>query len=169
MQRPRRALVRLLQQAYSGELGAALAYRGHAASVAGPAERQHITLIRAQELDHRARVGRLLRRLGGQPDPLLELRNRAVGAAIGAFCHIGGWFLPMYGAGWIELRNMREYARAARLAVVCGEPGCVDELLAMAEVESEHERYFRLKAASHPWSRLVRVWPAPTPMRSSAD
>src|SRR6185312_3214503 len=104
MRTDHQAFVRLLQLAFSGELGAAIAYRGHAAAVTDPSERQHIRLIRAEELDHRARVGRILRHVGGLPDPLLELRNRCVGTAIAAFCHIGGWFAPMYGAGWIERR-----------------------------------------------------------------
>ena len=39
----------------------------------------------------------------------------------------------------------------------------LDELLFQAEVEWEHESYFRLKAASHPIARLLKVWPAPAP------
>jgi rubrerythrin len=161
--RPRQQLVRLLQLAYSGELGAALAYRGHAASVADPSERHRISQIREEELDHRQRVGRMLRSLDGQPDPLLECRNRCIGSGIALFCHVGGWFLPMYGAGWIELRNIREYEHAARLAARCGEADFAEQLLALAEVEWEHECYFRLKAASHPFSRWLKVWPAPPP------
>jgi hypothetical protein len=158
-----RPLVRLLQQAYSGELGAAIAYRGHAASVADPTERARIAAIRADELDHRARVGRMLAHLNAAPDPLLELRNRAVGAGIAAFCHVGGWFLPMYGAGWIERRNIAEYERAARLDAPRGAAGFAGDLLAMAEAEWDHERYFRLKAAAHWGARLLPVWAAPPP------
>jgi rubrerythrin len=163
MQRKRQELVRVLQLAYSGELGAAIAYRGHAASVRDPLERQHITHIRSEELDHRARVGHILERLGGRPDPLLEARNRCIGSAIAAFCHVGGWFAPMYGAGLIERLNIREYERAARLAALSGVAVFADELLDLAEVEWEHERYFRLKAASHQFTRVLRVWPAPAP------
>jgi rubrerythrin len=163
MQRDRARFVRLLQLAYSGELGAAIAYRGHAASVRDPAERDHILLIRTEELDHRACVGRILSQLGARPDPLLEVRNRCIGSSIAAFCHVGGWFAPMYGAGWIERVNIREYERAARLAARCGLPAFADVLLDQAEVEWEHERYFRLKAAGHPLARWLEVWPAPAP------
>jgi rubrerythrin len=159
----RAELVRLLQLAYSGELGAAIAYRGHAAAVADPDERQHIRQIRLEELDHRDRVGRMLGFFGARPDPALELRNRALGTSIGAFCRVGGWFFPMYGAGWIERRNIAEYERAARLAAQCNEQGFAEELLDLAEVEWEHERYFRLKAAGHPFARLIKVWSAPGP------
>lgn len=156
-----RRLVRQLQRAYSGELGAAIAYRGHATSVADPEERDRIGTIRAEELDHRARVGDILKHLGAAPDRLLELRNRCIGASIAAFCHVGGWYLPMYGAGWIERRNIEEYEHAARLAAQCGRMDNVNELLDMAEVEWEHERYFRLKAATHWLSRFLQVWRAP--------
>jgi hypothetical protein len=161
--RDRARFVRVLQLAFSGELGAAIAYRGHAAAVRDPDERQHITQIRAEELDHRACVGRILARVGASPDPLLELRNRCVGSAIALFCHVGGWYAPMYGAGWIERLNIREYERAARLATLCGAAVFADDLLTQAEVEWEHERYFRLKAATHPFARLLKVWPAPAP------
>jgi hypothetical protein len=159
----RARLVRLLQRAYSGELGAAIAYRGHASSVADPAQRERIARIRLEELDHRERVGRLLGHLHARPDAGLERRNRWIGTSISAFCRVGGWFLPMYGAGWLERRNIGEYEEAARLSALDGEPGFVDDLLAMAEVEWEHERYFHLHAASHWLSHLLPVWPAPAP------
>jgi len=159
----RQRFVRLLQRAYSGELGAALAYRGHAASVRDPDERRRIAEIRTEELDHRARVGRILAAVNSQPDRRLELRNRCIGTGIALFCRVGGWFLPMYGAGWIERRNIVEYERAARLGWLCGDSAFVDELLDMAEIEWEHERYFRLKAASHRCSGLLPLWRAPEP------
>jgi hypothetical protein len=157
----RARFVRLLQLAYSGELGAALAYRGHAASVADADERVRIKAIRLEELDHRTRVGSMLTALGARPDAVLEVRNRCIGTAIALFCRVGGWFLPMYGAGWLERRNIVEYERAARLGLVCGATEHVDDLLEMAEVEWEHERYFREKAAGHPFARLLRVWRGP--------
>jgi hypothetical protein len=93
---------------------------------------------------------------------LLELRNLCVGGAIAAFCHVGGWYLPMYGAGFIERRNLAEYERAARLALEF-HPDHADDLLDMAEAEWQHERYFREKAAGHPFVRLLPVWSAPGP------
>jgi hypothetical protein len=69
----------------------------------------------------------------------------------------------MYGAGWIEARNLREYERLARTAARCAKPAAADDLLDMAEAEWKHERYFRLKAAGHPLARVLRIWPAPTP------
>jgi hypothetical protein len=160
---PRTRFVRLLQLAYSSELGAAAAYAGHAASVSDPGERRRILHIRSEELDHRARLARMLARLGSGPDPHLERLYRCVGSGIAGFCRVGGWFLPMYGAGWLERQNIGEYERAARLGVECGEGAFADELLYLAEVEWEHERFFRLKAGTHWLARLLRVWRAPAP------
>ena len=159
----RKDLVRLLQFACAGERGAALAYASHAASLRNPVERAHVLHIRAEELDHRRRVARILAELHACPDPLLEVRTLLVGAAVAAFCRVGGWYLPMYGAGWLERRNIADYERATRLALECGLPAPASDLLEMAEAEWEHERYFRDKAAAHPLARVLPVWNAPGP------
>jgi hypothetical protein len=168
----RAELIRRLQRAYSGELGAALGYHGHAASLRGHAQRERVAQIEVEELAHRRRLGRMLARLGAQPSRALELRNRAIGLAIGLFCRVGGWYLPMYGAGWIERRNIAEYEILARVALAGGRRSWANDLLAMAEAEWEHELYFRTQAASHPLTRLVGTWPAPPPkntLRQSFD
>ena len=88
-----------------------------------------------------------------------------VGRAISTFCLIGGWFFPMYGAGKLESQNIREYEHAARLALVAGLPW-VDELLHLAEVEWDHELYFRERASSHFLWRVTPHWPVPPPRAS---
>ena len=55
----------------------------------------------------------------------------------------------MYGAGRLESHNVKEYEDAADLAVVSGHPEFVECLLEMAEVEWDHEAYFRGKVESH--------------------
>lgn len=159
----RRELVRLLRLAYSGELAAAIAYRGHAASVSDPDERLAVLHIERQELVHRVCIGRMLGALGERPSKLREWRMRLTGGAISLFCKIGGWFWPMYGAGRLERRNIREYEDAARAANACGRSGFVDKLLHMAEVEWDHELWFREKAASHWMWPFVPKWSAPPP------
>jgi hypothetical protein len=72
----------------------------------------------------------------------------------------------MYGAGRLESRNIREYEGAARFALKCGHPEHIDCLLTMAEVEWEHEHYFRLKVLSHALGRVVPVWGEPPPKES---
>ena len=159
----RRSLVHFLQLAHAGELGAAIAYESHARTVSRAGERDRILEIRREEIDHRERVGRILVRIRERPDPTIERTMERIGRAIAAFCRIGGWFLPMYGEGRLERRNIVEYENAARAAVLSGHPEFVDDLLDMAEVEWEHERFFRLAAGSHPLWRFFPKWSATPP------
>ena len=159
----RRSLVAILQHAYSGELAAGYAYRGHWRSVSDRAERERIRAIEDEEWHHRGLVGAMLRELGGRPSLRREIRALLVGRALGIACHLTPWFLPMYGAGRLESRNIREYEDAARHAGGCGRDPFADCLLTMAEVEWEHESYFRSKLDGHPWTRWFRLWPAPPP------
>ena len=162
----RRNLVALLQLAHSGELAAAHAYDGHAKSVSDHDERQRITEIRSEELDHRARVRAMLDALGVAPEAKRERKMGRIGKAIGAFCRVGGWFGPMYGAARLERKNIGEYERAAGFAIGSGHPEFVDDLVDMAEVEWEHERYFREKATSHWLWRVFPKWDPPPPKAS---
>jgi rubrerythrin len=156
-------LIEILQLAYSGELAAAYAYRGHSKSVRDLAERAHIRQIEDEEWHHRRLVGGLLTTLGAAPDPRRETRAAVIGRILGFLCHVSGWFAPMYGAGRLESRNIREYEVAAGHARDCGRTDMIDCLLTMAEVEWEHEAYFRSKVLGHRWSRRIVVWPAPPP------
>src|SRR2546421_156517 len=81
------------------------------------------------------------------------------GRAVGAFCLIGGWFAPMYGAGRLERGNIVEYEDAAIYARDCGQIEMVDCILTMAEVEWEHEFFFRSKVTDHWMLRVLKVWP----------
>jgi hypothetical protein len=156
-------LIQILQLAYSGERAAAYAYRGHWRSVASSEERERIHRIEDEEWHHRRLVGQMLSELGTLPDPRRELRAVVIGRTLQTLCHVSGWLLPMYGAGKLERRNIVEYENAARYAVGCGKFEFVDCLLMMAEVEWEHEKYFRAKVLSHPVGRLLPIWPAPPP------
>ena len=157
------ALIALLRLAYSGELAAAHAYHGHARSVSDPGERRRIAEIEREELHHRELVGRMLAELGARPSRGRELRAALIGRVLGLLCHVSGWLAPMYGAGRLESRNIREYEAAARFARDCGHEPWVDCLLTMAEFEWEHERYFRKHVLSHRLGRRLPIWPEPPP------
>jgi rubrerythrin len=135
-------LVRLLQLAYSGEKAAALAYQGHARSVRDPAEKAAIGKIENDEWVHRRKVGELLEKLGAKPLPVRELRASAVGHVLSFLCGVAGWFLPMFLAGKLETKNVCEYEKAAGWAAEVGLHDFVPDLLEMAAVEVEHEKYF---------------------------
>lgn len=157
----REKLIAILQLAYSGELAAAYAYRGHWHSVSAPDEREAIRKIEEDELRHRELVGAMLSDLGGGPNARRELRATIIGRALQFLCHVTGWLCPMYGAGKLESRNVREYETAARYARDCGAAEMVDCLLEMAEVEWDHEHYFRSCVLQHRLGRRLPLWPAP--------
>jgi hypothetical protein len=159
----RSRLVRQLQLAHAGEKAAAIAYSGHWKSVRDPQQRAAIQKIEAEEWDHRARLHRMLTALGARPAGLREAWMSVIGRVIWIICFVTGWFIPMYGAGKIERRNVHEYADAARFAKEAGHPELVDELLCMAEVEWEHEAYFRGLIAGHWMLRVLPLWPALPP------
>lgn len=160
---PKDKLITILQLAYSGELAAAYAYRGHWQSLRNAEERARVKTIEEEEWHHRRLVGEMLQDLGAEPKKQRELRATLVGRTLGLLCHVSGWFVPMYGAGRLESRNIVEYETAARYARECGREDLIDCLLTMAEVEWEHERYFRSCVLRHRWSKRFSVWPEPPP------
>jgi rubrerythrin len=156
-------LIALLQLAYSAERAAAYAYRGHWHSVVDKDERIRIKQIEDEEWHHRELVGEMLASLGAQPSSQREVRSLIVGRVLGVLCHVMGWLAPMYGAGRLESRNIGEYETAARYARDCGFDEFTDCLLTMAEVEWEHEYYFRSRVLLHPLGRRLSLWSPPPP------
>ena len=104
----------------------------------------------------------MLNRIGAGPNRLREAIFFCIGRTLGALCHVSGRFLPMYGAGRLERGNIVEYEDAARYASQCDHHELIDCLLTMAEVEWEHELFFRSKVLGHPLLRMLKLWdPAP--------
>jgi len=158
----RSELVTLLQMAYSGERAAAYAYLGHRRSLSKSkyaADNEMLRSVLIDEIRHRRVVRRLLRRLDAGADPRRERKMRRIGLTIGAFCRVGGWYAPMYGAGKLERGNIAEYEVAARLAHLAGYDDMCDQLLELAEVEWDHEALFRRCAAGHWMWRITPHWP----------
>jgi rubrerythrin len=151
-------LIKLLQTAYSAEMAAAYAYRGHWRSVKAAEERAEIEKIELEEWHHRRQIGVILQELGTKPRRFSELKFFIIGRILGFLCFFSGWFLPMYGAGKLESQNYKEYELAAQYALDSGYNQYVNGLLIMAEVEKEHERYFRAKVLSHPLHRYFPMW-----------
>ena len=86
---------------------------------------------------------------------------RVIGSTLGPLCPVGRWLAPMYGAGFLESRNIVEYI-AARLRREAVTPNWSNCLLEMAEVEWEHE-YFRERVESHAFARFIPMWKLPPP------
>jgi rubrerythrin len=149
MHNARENLIRILQNAYSGELAAAYAYRGHWKSLRESNEKTHIKKIEAEEWAHRANVGRWLETLGAKPRKLREAVFWTIGRTLGLTCYVSGWFLPMYFAGRLESQNVREYVEAAEFAGELGMKECFEEMMEMSRVEAEHEIFFRHVVTEH--------------------
>lgn len=146
---PRKNLIRILQNAYSGEIAAAFAYRGHWKSLKDSPEKIRIKEIEAEEWDHRRRVGEWLVKLDAKPRALREKIFWTIGRTLGLTCYVSGWFMPMYFAGRLESKNSIEYENAAAFAKELEMPACVEDLLDMARVEVEHEVFFRETVTGH--------------------
>lgn len=145
----RHHLIHILQGAYSGELAAGFAYRGHWKSVKNAEERAAIQRIEQEEWVHRKRVGEMLASLDAEPLKLREAKLWIIGRTIGLACHLIGWFLPMYFAGRLESGNVVEYQVAASHAGALGLKEFQADLLVMARVEKEHEVFFLNVIAGH--------------------
>lgn len=154
MSDPRIKLIHILQSAYSGEIAAAYAYRGHWKSLRESPEKKRIREIEAEEWDHRRRVGEWLVLLNASPRTIREGVFWTIGRTLGLTCHFSGWFMPMYFAGRLESQNSVEYEDAAVFAKELGLDQCVEDLLDMARMELEHEVFFREMVAGH---RLLPV------------
>jgi demethoxyubiquinone hydroxylase (CLK1/Coq7/Cat5 family) len=161
LQSPRENLIRILQNAYSGEIAAAYAYRGHWKSLRESAEKHRIKQIEEEEWDHRRRVGEWLEKLGAKPRPLREKVFWTIGRTLGLTCYVSGWFMPMYFAGRLESQNSVEYEDAAVFAKELEMHDCTRDLLEMARVELEHEIFFRETVKGHrlmPMMKRVFGW-----------
>jgi demethoxyubiquinone hydroxylase (CLK1/Coq7/Cat5 family) len=151
-------LIRILQNAYSGELAAAYAYRGHWKSLKESNEKEQIKRIEAEEWEHRANVLKWLEKLDAKPNKFREKIFRTIGRTLGASCYVSGWFFPMYFAGRLESGNVTEYEDAAAFASELEMQACVDELMDMAQTEAEHEIFFRSVVAEHRLLPLMRTF-----------
>lgn len=151
-------LIRILQNAYSGELAASYAYRGHWKSLKDSPEKEQIKRIEAEEWEHRANVLKWLEKLDAKPNKMREKIFWTIGKTLGTTCYVSGWFFPMYFAGRLESGNVTEYEDAAAFASELGMQTCVDELMDMAQTEAEHEVFFRNVVAKHKLLPLMRTF-----------
>lgn len=153
----------LLQSAHAGEKAAANAYYGHAHSlfIKNNTEKNEILNIMDEELHHREVLFEMLKTLGAKPNKLKEIIMYAVGVVIALLCIPGGYYIPMYGAGKIERNNIVEYEVAARLAYLSGQHAFIETLLQFAEIEWDHELYFRKKVKGHFLEKVIPVWKNP--------
>lgn len=149
-------LVALLQEAYSGELAAAFAYRAHWKTLKIVEQRKQVQKIEQEEWKHRAGILKMLTFLGAKPLKRKEVKAWLIGRILGSLCFLFGWFLPMCFAGWLEAKNVHQYKVAASYAHLLKLEDFKQELLQMQQVEQEHEDFFLGLIKTHPWLPWIK-------------
>lgn len=137
-----KALVGLLQRAYSAEMAAAFAYQGHASSVNAEVEKKAIRQIELDEWNHRTEVLTIMNYYSIPVSRFYEIQFYIIGKIISISCHIIGWFMPYYFAGRLESGNVCEYFRMMHYFHELGIVKHNEVLYEMGIKEKEHEIYF---------------------------
>jgi len=139
-----------LKLAYATEIGAATAYRGHAAATSDPVAAARIIAIEAEELHHRARVGEMLQELDTTPYRWLDAVFWLVGAFVGLGCRFWGDWASAFGAAQFEWGGAGDYARCVTAAKRLGRDDLAEELRGFELQERAHRAYF-LDLAARNW------------------
>jgi hypothetical protein len=137
-----KALVDLLQRAYSAEKAAAFAYQGHAGSVKDKTEKAAIHQIEIDEWNHRKEVLEIMHTYNIPISTFYEFQFYIIGKTICYACYVIGWFMPFYFAGRLESGNVCEYFRMMQYFHELGITEHNQILFDMGIKEKEHEEYF---------------------------
>jgi rubrerythrin len=140
-----KALVDLLQKAYSAEKAAAFAYQGHAGSLKDKTEKASVRQIERDEWSHRKEVLAIMNLYGIPVSKFYEFRFHVIGKIISWSCYVIGWFMPYYFAGRLESGNVCEYFRMMQYFHELGILEHNHVLYEMGIKEKEHEIYFLSK------------------------
>ncbi len=131
-----------LRIAYSTEIGAATAYRGHAAATREPVVAALVRSIEQDERHHRAELGELLERYDARPFVWLDHLYTFIGTCVGWGCHFWGPWASAFGAAQFEFGGIADYRRAARAARAIGNPDLVAKLESFQAQEAAHRAFF---------------------------
>lgn len=146
-----RALVDLLQMAYSAEKAAAFAYQGHAASLRDSKDKEDVRKIELDEWHHRQCVLELMNKYQVPVSKYYEIKFHVIGKIISLSCHVIGWFMPYFFAGRLESGNVCEYFRMKSYFNEIGISQHDVILYEMGIKEKEHEVYFYEKIKNSSW------------------
>lgn len=136
-------LIRMLQDAHAGELGAFHAYAGHIRATKDVEERNKLIQIQADELRHINDCKRLLNHYGYPTNKLKDSIMIFIGKTLGLACFISGRKLAAWGAGAIENIGMVNYQKMVDISQKLGNKKLVDIFTNMRDIEKVHEMYFK--------------------------
>jgi hypothetical protein len=137
-----KALIDLLQRAYSAEKAAAFAYQGHAGSVKDKTEKAAIRQIEIDEWNHRKEVLAIMMQYDIPISRFYEICFHVIGKIISFSCYVIGWFMPYFFAGRLESGNVCEYFRMMQYFHELDILEHNQVLYEMGIKEKEHEVYF---------------------------
>lgn len=146
-----KALIDLLQMAYSAEKAAAFAYIGHANSIKDKEAKKRINEIENDEWEHRKEVLAIMRQYNIPISKWYEFKFHVIGKVIAFSCHIIGWFMPYYFAGRLESGNVCEYFKMIHYFHELGIKAHDKVLYEMGIKEKEHEDYFLAVVKDDKW------------------
>jgi len=155
-----KALIDLLQMAYSAEKAAAFAYQGHAGSVKDLVEKQAIHQIEVDEWNHRKVVLEIMNHYNISISAWYEFKFHVIGKLISFSCYVIGWFMPYYFAGRLESGNVCEYFRMMQYFHSLGIVEHNHVLYEMGIKEKEHEVYFPPSSAFATRMREISIFNA---------
>jgi demethoxyubiquinone hydroxylase (CLK1/Coq7/Cat5 family) len=136
-------LIRMLQDAHAGEIGAYYAYAGHIKATKDIVERQKLIEIQAEELKHIKDCKRLLNHYGYRTNEFKDSIMKFIGITLGLSCFIAGRRVAAWGAGVIERVGMTNYQKMVDISQKLGNKRLVDIFSNMRDVEVSHDLYFK--------------------------
>ena len=144
-----RKLKKLLCRAYSGEMAAALAYRGHWKSLKIREEIKAVRQIEIDEWRHREEIAEVLAELKTKPSFFREALMFSIGRFISFSCFFTGRFVSTYFAGVLESSNVKEYSEAEKLAGELDLSGFCEKFAEMGKTELRHEQILLEMISEH--------------------
>ena len=136
-------LIRMLQNAHAGEVGAFHAYAGHIRATKDVAERNQLIKIQSEELAHIRDCKRLLDHYGYPTNHLKDSIMKLIGQTLGLLCFVSGRRLAAWGAGVIERVGMVNYQKMVDISQKLGNKRLVDIFTNMRDTENVHDMYFK--------------------------
>lgn len=135
--------IKQLQNAHAGEIGAYYAYGGHWKAVSDPAQREMIRFIQKEELEHIRALDLMLYILRAAPNQRRDTVFTVIGKTLGYLCKWTGYFMPMWGAMFMEKIGVSSYKEMSIEASKLQWHDFAVQLGEMHQTELDHEEYFK--------------------------
>jgi bacterioferritin (cytochrome b1) len=144
-----RKLIKELQKAYAGELGAYQAYNHHFLATGDPAIRK----IQEDEEEHVYQLEDMLGHLHASSSAWRNVLIKYIGFVLGLLCYVCTERACARGALLLEKIGVTKYKEISKLARKQGRLQMATKLSEMGKTEERHERYLRARLVQFPVNR----------------